>query len=95
MEAPCQKIVWEILPAIKAAIAAELIRHQVPQAETSRMLAMALSAIAQNLSGKRGYRIEFSGAAKASVAAIAQDIINIKEPYLVEGNTMPCTCCGP
>lgn len=109
MEAPCQKIVWEILPAIKAAIAAERIRHQIPQAEASRMLAMALSAIAQNLSGKRGYRIEFSGAAKATVAALAQDIINIKEPDLVErtcaicrqvrgdeeGNKMSCTCCGP
>jgi hypothetical protein len=108
MEAPWQKIVWEILPAIKAAIAAELIRHQVSQAEASRMLAMAPSAISQYLSGKRGYRIEFSGAVKASVAALAQDIIDNKEPDLVkrtcaicrqirgedESDSMSCTCCG-
>ena len=83
MDAPCQKIVWEILPAIKAAIAAELIRHQVSQAETSRMLAMAPSAIAQNLSGKCGYRIKFSGVVKAWVASLAQDIIDNKDPDLV------------
>lgn len=107
MKNPCQKIAGEILPAIKAAIGAERIRHPVLQAEASRILAMAPSAISQYLSGKRGYRIEFSGAVKASVAALAQDIIDNKDPDLVERacaicrqirgedvqDSMSCTCC--
>ena len=59
MEAPCQKIVWDVLPAIRAAIAVELVRCGVSQVEAARMLEIAPSAVSQYLSGKRGYRIEF------------------------------------
>ena len=59
MEAPCQKIVWDVLPAIRAAIAVELVKCGVSQVEAARMLEIAPSAVSQYLSGKRGYRIEF------------------------------------
>jgi predicted transcriptional regulator len=49
MEAPCQKIVWDVLPAIRAAIAVELVRHGVSQVEASRMLEIAPSAVSQYL----------------------------------------------
>ncbi len=90
MEAPCQKIVWEVLPAIKAAIAAELIRQGISQAEASRMLSMAPSAVSQYLSGKRGYRIEFKDEAKRSIEELARDLIAKKEVNLV-GRT--CDIC--
>ncbi len=107
MKAPCQKIAGEILPAVKSAISAELIRHHVSQAEASRMHSIAPSAISQYRSGKRGYRIEFSGEMKIKVAAIVQDIIDNKDPDIGERtcaicrqirgedeqDSMSCTCC--
>lgn len=74
MEAPCQKIVWDVLPAIRAAIAVELVRNGVSQVEASRMLEIAPSAVSQYLSGKRGYRIEFEGEVKRAIASLAQDL---------------------
>ncbi len=68
MEAPCQKIVWDVLPAIRAAIAVELVRCGVSQVEAARMLEIAPSAVSQYLSGKRGYRIEFEDEVKKSIA---------------------------
>jgi predicted transcriptional regulator len=110
MEAPCQKVVWEVLPAIKAAIAAELVRQGSSQVETSRMLDMAPSAISQYLSGKRGYRIEFEDEMKASIELLARDLIDKKPVNLVQRtcdicrqlrngddvcDNLPEQCCGP
>jgi len=41
MQAPCQKIVWDVLPAIRAAIAVELVKYEVSQIEASKMLEIA------------------------------------------------------
>ena len=74
MQAPCQKIVWDVLPAIRAAIAVELVRCGVSQVEASKMLEIAPSAVSQYLSGKRGYRIEFEEEVKRSIERLAQDL---------------------
>jgi uncharacterized protein len=84
MEAPCQKIVWDVLPAIRAAIAVELARCGVSQVEASRMLEIAPSAVSQYLSGKRGYRIEFEETVKKSIALLAQDLIDKKQVNVIE-----------
>ncbi|PKL70030.1 MAG: transcriptional regulator [Methanomicrobiales archaeon HGW-Methanomicrobiales-1] len=84
MEAPCQKIVWNVLPAIRAAIAVELVRGGTSQVEAARMLEMAPSAVSQYLSGKRGYRIEFEDDAKKSIVLLAQDLIDRKEVNVME-----------
>ncbi|OPX73147.1 MAG: hypothetical protein A4E39_01204 [Methanoregulaceae archaeon PtaB.Bin152] len=74
MQAPCQKIVWDVLPAIRAAIAVELVRCGVSQVEASKMLEIAPSAVSQYISGKRGYRIEFDDDVKESIERLAQDL---------------------
>jgi len=84
MDAPCQKIVWDVLPAIRAAIAVELVRNGVSQVETARMLEIAPSAVSQYISGKRGYRVEFEEDVKKSVSILAQDLINKKQVNLIE-----------
>jgi hypothetical protein len=84
MEAPCQKIVWDVLPAIRAAIAVELVRCGVSQVEAARMLEIAPSAVSQYLSGKRGYRIEFEEDVKKSIALLAKDLIDKKEIKIIE-----------
>jgi uncharacterized protein len=103
MEAPCQKIVWDVLPAIRAAIAVELVRHGVSQVEASRMLEIAPSAVSQYLSGKRGYRIEFEDAVKRSIELLAQDLKEGKQVNLVRRTCDICRqlreeddgCAGP
>jgi predicted transcriptional regulator len=84
MDAPCQKIVWDVLPAIRAAIAVELVRNGVSQVETARMLEIAPSAVSQYISGKRGYRVEFEEDVKKSVSILAQDLIDKKQVNLIE-----------
>jgi len=84
MEAPCQKIVWDVLPAIRAAIAVELVRCGVSQVEASRMLEIAPSAVSQYLSGKRGYRIEFENDVKHSIELLARDLQAGKKINLVQ-----------
>jgi hypothetical protein len=74
MQAPCQKIVWDVLPAIRAAIAVGLVKCGVSQVEASRMLEIAPSAVSQYLSGKRGYRIEFENEVKQSIEQLALDL---------------------
>jgi predicted transcriptional regulator len=83
MQAPCQKIVWDVLPAIRAAIAVELVKCGVSQVEASKMLEIAPSAVSQYLSGKRGYRIEFEGEVKSSIEQLAQDLKDGKVDNLV------------
>src|SRR5512138_3920525 len=104
MEAPCQKIVWDVLPAIRAAIAVELVRNGVSQVEAARMLEIAPSAVSQYLSGKRGYRIEFEDDVKKSIALLAQDLQEGKQPDLVKRTCEICRqlregdeyqCSGP
>lgn len=73
-KAPCQTIVWDILPAIRAAIAAELVKNGVSQLEVARMLEMTPSAVSQYLTGKRGYRVEFDEDVKESIRGLAEKI---------------------
>ena len=84
MEAPCQKIVWDVLPAIRAAIAVEPVKCGVSQVEAARMLAIAPSAVSQYLSGKRGYRIEFENDVKQSIEQLARDLMDGREVNLVQ-----------
>ncbi|WP_292426911.1 transcriptional regulator [Methanoregula sp.] len=83
MEAPCQKIVWDVLPAIRAAIAVELVKCGVSQVEAARLLEIAPSAVSQYLSGKRGYRIEFENDIKQSIEQLARDLKEGKDVNLV------------
>ena len=74
MKLPCQTIVWDVLPAIRAAIAKELINCGLSQQEVAKELDMAPSAVSQYLSKKRGYHIVFDGDVKKSIRVLAEDM---------------------
>ncbi len=74
MKAPCELIVWDILPAIRAALAAEMVKGGASQLEVARHLKMAPSAVSQYLSKKRGYRIEFEDDIKELIHKLALDL---------------------
>ncbi len=90
MESPCQKIVWDVLPALRAAVAVELVENGVSQVEAARMLEIAPSAVSQYLSGKRGYRIEFREDIKQSIARLARDLEEEKVDNLI---SRICSIC--
>lgn len=75
METPCQKIVWDLVPAIRASLAIELVNKGQSQAASAKLLGIAPSAVSQYISGKRGYRIEFQGETKELIEKLAQDLI--------------------
>jgi len=78
METPCQKIVWDLVPAIRASLAIELVKKGQSQATSAKLLGIAPSAVSQYISGKRGYRIEFQGETKELIEKLAQDLIDNK-----------------
>ena len=78
METPCQKIVWDLVPAIRASLAIELVKKGQSQAASAKLLGIAPSAASQYISGKRGYRIEFQGETKELIEKLAQDLIDNK-----------------
>jgi len=90
VKTPCQKIVWDVLPAIRAALAAELVKHGISQQEVAKLLDLAPSAISQYLSGKRGYRIIFEGTAGKLIADLAEEI---KAGGVVDITPRICAIC--
>ncbi len=83
METPCQKIVWDLVPAIRASLAIELVKKGQSQATSAKLLGIAPSAVSQYISGKRGYRIEFQGETKELIEKLAQDLIENKVDWFV------------
>jgi predicted transcriptional regulator len=74
MDAPCQRIVWDVLPAIRAAVAVQLVKCGVSQAEAAKLLHLVPATISQYVSGKRGYRIVFEGGVQQSIEKLAEDL---------------------
>ena len=78
IETPCQKAVWDLVPAIRASLAIELVNKEQSQATSAKLLGIAPSAVSQYILGKRGYRIEFKGETKELIEKLAQDLIDNK-----------------
>ena len=102
MKSPCEEIVWDVLPAIRAAIAEELVRKGLSQKEVSKLLGITPPAVSQYVSKKRGYNMEFKEEAKTAIAKLADDLIQNKGVNLTERICRICkdvrgdeSYCGP
>lgn len=84
MKSPCEEIVWDVLPSIRAAIAEELIKRGISQKEVSRMLGITPPAVSQYVSKKRGYNIEFREDIREAIGKLADDLIGKKADDLVK-----------
>jgi len=80
VKVPCQTIVWDVLPAIRAAIAVELVQCGVAQNEAARLLGLTTSAVSQYITGKRGYRIEFEDDVRDMIRRLAEDLRDGRVP---------------
>lgn len=84
MRSPCEEIVWEVLPGIRAAIAQELVARGLSQREVSRLMGITPAAVSQYVSRKRGYSIVFSDGVKSSIDSLADDLLENRAGDLVE-----------
>jgi hypothetical protein len=84
MKSPCEVIVWDVLPSIRAAIAEELVKKGISQKEVSRMLGITPPAVSQYVSKKRGYNIQFADDVRATIEKLADDLIADQVDDLVE-----------
>ncbi len=78
MKAPCEEVVWDVLPSIRAAVAEELVRRGVSQKDVSKMLGITPPAVSQYVSKKRGYNIVFSQEIRRAIENLADDLIEKK-----------------
>lgn len=84
MKSPCEEIVWDVLPSIRAAIAEELVRRGLSQKEVSKMLGITPPAVSQYVSKKRGYNIQFEADVRKMIEKLADDLIQNNVDNLVE-----------
>jgi hypothetical protein len=84
MKSPCEEIVWDVLPGIRAAIAEELIKRGLSQKEVSKLLGITPPAVSQYVSKKRGYSIVFDQEAKIEIENLADDLIKNNAINLTE-----------
>jgi len=75
MKSPCEQIVWDVLPSIRAALAEELVKRRISQKEVSKMLGITPPAVSQYVSKKRGYNIEFREDILKAIGMLADDLI--------------------
>ncbi|WP_181391179.1 transcriptional regulator [Methanospirillum stamsii] len=100
---PCETIVWDLLPAIRAVIAVEMVKQGLSQKMVANLLNMAPSAVSQYLSGKRGYRISFTPEVSEAIAQLSSDLVKgkVTDPrericgicLLMRGGDALCSAC--
>jgi predicted transcriptional regulator len=102
MKSPCEEIVWDVLPSIRAAIAGELIKKGLSQKEVSTILGITPPAVSQYVTKKRGYGIQFDDEVLADILELANDLIEKKTINLTERICQICrdmrgdeSYCGP
>ena len=74
MKCPCEIIVWNVLPSIRAALVEELVKSGISQKEVSKMLGITPAAVSQYVSKKRGHKIDFKDDVKDEIKRLASDI---------------------
>lgn len=83
MKCPCEIIVWDVLPCIRAALAIELVEMGLSQIEISKMLGITQAAVSQYTSKKRGTKINFQHDAKSEIKRLANDLLHGSEDDLL------------
>jgi predicted transcriptional regulator len=75
MKAPCEIIVWYILPGIRSELAKELVKHGLSRKDVSRRLGITPAAVSQYLTDKRGCDLVIGEEAKKEIKKLARDIL--------------------
>ncbi len=76
MKLPCEIIVWEVLPCIRAALAEELLQKGLSQKQVSEMLGITQAAVSNYTSKKRGSGLDFPHDAMIEIYRLAEDLVH-------------------
>jgi len=90
MKCPCEIIVWEVLPSIRAALAQELIKKGLSQKEISKTLGITQAAVSHYTSKKRGSRLDFPEDAMDEIKELADALVRGSTDDLI---ARICTIC--
>jgi predicted transcriptional regulator len=90
MKSPCEEVVWNVLPAIRAAIAEQLVKKGVSQKDVSKMLGLSPPAVSQYVSKKRGYNVVFGEETKGVIEQLADDM---KHNLVADPGERVCEIC--
>lgn len=75
MKAPCEIIIWYILPSIRSELVKKLIECGMSQKEVSERLGITEATVSQYVNKKRGSRIEFKQDVSSAIETLAEDVI--------------------
>jgi predicted transcriptional regulator len=74
MKAPCELIVWYVIPTIRAELAKEMIKLGMSQKAVSEKLGITQSAVSQYMKDKRGKGIPVNKQVRKAIKNLAKDI---------------------
>ena len=74
MKAPCQAVVWYLLPAVGAELARELGGRGMPQKEIAKRLGITPAAVSHYVKGKRGADVKLGKKSLAEVRRLADEV---------------------
>ena len=74
MKAPCQTVVWYLLPAVGAQLARELARRKLPQNEIAKRLGITPASVSQYIKGTRGSEVTLGAKSLAAVRRLADEV---------------------
>lgn len=93
MKAPCETIVWYLLPAMRAEIAKELVNENLTRSEIADKLGVSKAAVCQYVNKKRGAETALEQKSKKEIKLFAKKIVSegITEEEVAKGI---CILCG-
>lgn len=74
MKAPCEMVVWYVIPTIRSELAKELFKLKMKQKEIAVLLNITQPAVSQYLSDKRGKGIELNPEILVLIKNLASDL---------------------
>jgi len=76
MKAPCETIVWCLLPAMRAEIAKSLLDENLPQNYVTEKLGISRAAVCQYVKNKRGIETALDEESKKEIKIFAKQIVD-------------------
>lgn len=83
LRAPCELIIWYLLPGIRSQLAKELVELGFSQQEVGRRLGITQAAVSQYVSDKRGKSKGFEPEIMEMIKGLAEDIASDKVDNLI------------
>ncbi len=74
MKAPCEMVVWYVIPTIRSELAKELFKLGMIQKEIAVLLDITQPAVSQYLSDKRGKELELNPEILVLIKNLARDL---------------------